>query len=67
MSGDVEAKNMKPSNTRYWVVVFAVVLAVIQYIDRVCISKSKGAIQADLQLDDIAMGKVLGAFALAYA
>jgi len=67
VSGDVEAKNMKPSNTRYWVVVFAVVLAVIQYIDRVCISKSKGAIQADLQLDDIAMGKVLGAFALAYA
>jgi ACS family glucarate transporter-like MFS transporter len=64
---NVSVEVQKPSRTRYWVVVFAVVLAVIQYIDRVCISKSKGAIQTDLGLDDIGMGKVLSAFALAYA
>lgn len=61
------SSEQKPSRTRYWVVVFAVTLAVIQYIDRVCISKSKSDIQQDLHLSDPEMGWVLGAFGLAYA
>ena len=63
----IAVEEQKPSRTRYWVVVFAVVLAVIQYIDRVCIGKAKGAIQADLHLSEVEMGTVFGAFALAYA
>jgi hypothetical protein len=38
----------RASRARYWVVVFAVVLAIIQYVDRVCISKAMPAIQKDL-------------------
>ena len=63
----VEVATEKPSKTRYWVVVFAVALAVIQYIDRVCIAQSKLDIQRDLLLSPSAMSGVLSAFGLAYA
>ena len=48
-------------------VVFAVTLAVIQYIDRVCISKAMPFIQRDLHFSDVQAGYVFGAFTLAYA
>jgi len=57
----------RPSHTRYFVVVFAVVLAVIQYIDRVAISMVAGDIQKDLGLSQKDFGWVFGAFTLAYA
>src|SRR5688500_5592981 len=57
----------RPSRTRYWVIVFAITLAVIQYIDRVCISQAAPSIQRDLRLDDVQMGWVFSAFTLAYA
>lgn len=57
----------RPSHTRYWVVVFAIALAIIQYIDRVCISQAKPAISIDLHLNDAQMGWVFSAFTLAYA
>ena len=63
----VSVEVQKPSRTRYWVVAFAVSLAVIQYVDRVCISQSKRDIQHDLKLDDPTMSWVMGAFGLAYA
>jgi MFS family permease len=56
-----------PSHTRYYVIVFAVVLAVIQYIDRVAISLVEGDIRLDLGLSQKEMGFVFGAFTLAYA
>jgi len=56
-----------PSHTRYFVVVFAVVLAVIQYIDRVSISMVSGDIQRDLGLSQKDIGWAFGAFTLAYA
>ncbi len=56
-----------PTRARYWVVVFAVALAVIQYIDRVCISQAAPAITADLGLSSSQMGYVFSAFTLAYA
>ena len=34
-----------PTHVRYWVVVFAVTLSVITYIDRVCISLAAGPMQ----------------------
>src|SRR5512143_3855635 len=56
-----------PTRTRYWVVVFAVVLAVVQYIDRVCISEAAPLISRDLHLAPWQMGYVFSAFTLAYA
>ena len=45
-----------PSRTRYFVIVFAVALAVIQYIDRVAISQAAPLISEDLSLDKEQMG-----------
>jgi MFS family permease len=56
-----------PSRARYTVVVFAVVVAIIQYIDRVAISQAAPLIRADLGLDQVQMGFVFAAFTLAYA
>jgi ACS family glucarate transporter-like MFS transporter len=56
-----------PSRVRHWVMVFAVALAVITYIDRVAISWAAPYIQHDLSLDSGQMGLVLGAFGWAYA
>jgi MFS family permease len=56
-----------PTRARYWVNFFAVTLAILAYIDRVCISKSAGRIMADLDLTETQMGAVFSAFALAYA
>lgn len=56
-----------PTRTRYWVIVFAVSLAIIQYIDRVCISQAAPLIARDLQLDARQMGWVFASFTLAYA
>jgi MFS family permease len=57
----------KPTHARYWVIVFAVTLAIIQYIDRVCVSQAAPAIQRDLHFDARKMGWVFSAFTLAYA
>jgi ACS family glucarate transporter-like MFS transporter len=57
----------QPTRARYWVLVFAVSLAVITYVDRVAISWAAPDIQKDLGLDTGQMGLVLAAFAWAYA
>jgi MFS family permease len=57
----------RATHARYWVIVFAVTLAVIQYIDRVCISKAMPDIQRDLGFTNVQAGYVFGAFTLAYA
>ena len=62
--------NSLPQNathTRYWVIVFAVTLSILAYIDRVCISMVAPRISEDLNLTKGEMGTVFGAFALAYA
>ena len=61
------AASLRPTHTRYWVIVFAVALAIIQYVDKVCISQAAPFIQQDLHLQKDQMGWVFGAFALAYA
>src|SRR5262245_8009921 len=55
-----------PTRVRYGVVAFAVTLAVITYIDRICIMKTADDIQAELHLTDEMRGWVLGIFALTY-
>ena len=61
------AATPQPTRARYWLVVFAVTLAIIQYIDRVCISKAAPLVSADLGLTKEQMGWVFSAFTLAYA
>ncbi len=56
-----------PTRTRYWVVVFAVTLAILSYIDRVCISQAAPVISRDLGLDKQQMGYIFSSFAVAYA
>src|SRR5437870_9573838 len=58
---------MKPTRARYWVIVFAITLAVLSYVDRVSISQAAGPISRDLLLSKSQMGLVFSAFALAYA
>jgi MFS transporter, ACS family, glucarate transporter len=62
-----EPSALVASRTRYWVVAFALTLAILSYIDRVAISKAAPYIMADLGLTKAQMGAVFGSFALAYA
>jgi len=57
----------KPTHARYGVILFAVTLAILSYIDRVCISQAGPEIARELKFDDVQMVKIFGAFALSYA
>ncbi len=57
----------KPTRTRYWVILFAVSLSSLAYVDRACIGMAAPFIRKDLNLDAVQMGYVFSAFALAYA
>lgn len=56
-----------PSRVRYWVIVFAVTLAVVTYIDRVAISFAAPFISHDLGLTKVQFGWAFTAFGWAYA
>src|SRR4029077_6520047 len=56
-----------PSHVRYWVIVFAVTLSIITYIDRVCISVAAPKMTEDLHLTKSQMGWAFFAFVLTYA
>src|SRR3989339_95750 len=57
----------RPTRARYWVVGLAVLLAMVTYMDRACISTLAPDISRDLSLSKTQMGYVFSAFALAYA
>ncbi len=59
--------SLRPTRARYWVIVFAVTLAVIQYVDRVCISQAMPTIAKEMGLSDTQKGAIFSAFTLAYA
>src|SRR5205809_7940936 len=56
-----------PTRARYWVVVFAVTLAVIQYVDRVAISQAMPDMAVEMHFTDAQKGMIFSAFTLAYA
>ena len=56
-----------PTRARHVAVLFAMVLAVIMYIDRVCISQAGPLISQDLGLTKIQMGWAYSIFGWAYA
>jgi len=60
-------ENERPSKVRYWVVVFAVTLAIITYIDRVALSQAAPRISKELGLNKQQMGWVFFGFISAYA
>ncbi len=57
----------RATSARQWVIFYAVTLAVITYVDRVCISKSAEFIMRDLNLTKVQMGYAFTAFGWAYA
>jgi ACS family glucarate transporter-like MFS transporter len=57
----------RPTAVRYGVLAFLVVMAVILYLDRVCISMAEDSIRDELGLSKKRMGVVFSAFFLAYA
>ncbi|HPA19278.1 MAG TPA: MFS transporter [Verrucomicrobiae bacterium] len=66
-SGNTDDTAARPTRVRYRVVAMAVLLAMVTYLDRVCISKLAPDIMHDLGLSKVQMGWVFSAFALAYA
>lgn len=57
----------RPSHVRYGVVGFALALAMVTYLDRVCISTFAKQIMHDLSISEMQMSYVFSAFSLAYA
>ncbi len=55
------------SRVRYRVLAFAVALAALTYLDRVCIAQTAPAMMRDLGLTNVQMGFVFSAFTIAYA
>jgi MFS transporter, ACS family, glucarate transporter len=62
-----ETPAVAPTCVRYRVVGLAVLLAMVTYLDRVCISTLAKDIMRDLSLSETQMGYVFSAFILAYA
>ena len=58
---------VRPTRARYFVVVLAISLAVLSYVQRVAISAAREPIQRDLHVSSVQMGIIFGAFGLAYA
>jgi ACS family glucarate transporter-like MFS transporter len=58
---------MSASRVRYTVVVLAIGLAILSYVQRVAISQAAGPISHDLRIPKEQMGLIFGAFALSYA
>ena len=58
---------VRPTRVRFGVVAFAVALAMVTYLDRVCISTVAKDIRRELSLSEHQMAYVFGAFAVSYA
>src|SRR3990170_4577402 len=63
----VPPAGLRPTRARDIAVIYTIVLAIITYIDRVCISMAGPAIQKDLALTPIQMGWVFSVFGWSYA
>lgn len=57
----------RPSTLRYWVIVSAVLMSILLYLDRFCVSFAETYIQEDLGLSTEQMGMFLSAFFWSYA
>src|SRR3954447_1308067 len=64
---ETEESRAKPTRARYFVVLLAISLAVLSYVQRVAISQAAEPIAHDLHLRKEQMGFIFGSFGLAYA
>jgi ACS family glucarate transporter-like MFS transporter len=62
-----EAPAARPTRARAGVVLFASALAVLTYVDRICISKAERAVTSEFHLTAGQMGAVFAAFTWGYA
>ena len=60
-------RSLAPTRVRYVTVGYALAIAVIMYVDRVCISQAAPSIQHDLGLSRVQMSWAFSAFTWAYA
>src|SRR4026207_341313 len=68
VTAGLESKTrLTPSRVRYRVLRMAFFLAIVTYLDRVCISIATPFIMQDLGLTFVQMSTVFGAFTLAYS
>jgi sugar phosphate permease len=67
MTTALNESSQKPTRARYTVILFALLLAILAYVDRVCLSMAAPSVRRDLGLDAVQMGYVFSTFALAYA
>jgi ACS family glucarate transporter-like MFS transporter len=63
----INGSGTRPTCVRYWVIVFAVTLSIITYIDRVCISQAAPLMTKDLGFSSKQMGWAFSVFFWAYA
>ncbi len=63
----VPPDGMRPTRARDIAVIYTIVLAIITYVDRVCISMAAPSIQRDLGLTPIQMGWAFSVFGWSYA
>ncbi len=59
--------NSRKSRGRYWLIGILFFHTINTYMDRACISSAAGAIQRDLNINDMMMGYIFGIFAIGYA
>ncbi|MCS7045696.1 MAG: MFS transporter [Gemmataceae bacterium] len=57
----------KPTRVRYVVLVLAILIAVVLYVDRYCLSTADRAVKIDLVLTEQEVSLILGAFFFTYA
>jgi MFS family permease len=64
---NADPADSRPTRARHWILGFTAALAIITYVDRVCISQAAPDIQRELGLTKTQMGWAFAAFAWAYA
>ena len=57
----------RPTRVRYGVVGFGLTLAILSFLDRVALAEAAPLVAKDLHLSTIALGSILGVYALSYA
>ncbi len=60
-------EGVRRSFGRYWLIGLLFLHTINTYIDRACISSAAGAMQSELGIDDVMMGRIFGIFAIGYA
>jgi ACS family glucarate transporter-like MFS transporter len=58
--------SLRPSRARYGVLILACSLALLTYLDRICIMQAKESIRTDLGFSDKEMGLIFAAFMVGY-